>query len=103
MENKLELYIQDVGDSVHDVIARAFDSCVSDYSFGSEYEYAPWGDTYAPVGRFIGDDEEVEVRENFENELSYDEVIDRLKADPDFKSAVMDMINYVAWNRPVEV
>lgn len=97
MENKLQLYIKDVGDSIHDAIAEEFDKAYEDVQFTTEY--APYGDTECTVGQFIDEDSDCRIRENFEQDMSYDDVIELLKANPYFKQNVMELVNYIAWNR----
>jgi len=98
MENKLQLYIKDVGDSIHDAIADEFDKSYSDVQFKTEY--APYGEGECSVGRFIDEDEDCRIREGFERDMSYDEVVELLKNNPYFKQNVMDLVSYIAWNRP---
>ena len=97
MENKLQLYIKDVGDSIHDAIAEEFDKAYEDVQFTTEY--AHYGDTECTVGQFIDEDSDCRIRENFEQDMSYDDVIELLKANPYFKQNVMELVNYIAWNR----
>lgn len=97
MENKLQLYIKDVGDSIHDAIAEEFDKAYEDVQFKTEY--APYGDTECTVGQFIDEDSDCRIRENFERDMDYEEVIELLKSNPYFKQNVMELVNYIAWNR----
>lgn len=99
MENKLQLFIKDIGDSVHDALAERFDSAMEEAQTSCEYE--AYGDTYVPSYNYIGDDEEVKIRENFQNEYDFDEVINLLKKSEDFKTAVMDLVEEIAWQRGV--
>lgn len=96
MENKLQLYIKDVGDSIHDAIAEEFDKSYSDVQFKTEY--APYGEGECTVGRFIDEDDDCRIREEFER-MSYDDVIELLKDNPYFKQNVMELVEYIAWNR----
>lgn len=97
MENKLQLYIKDVGDSIHDAIAEKFDIAYSDVQFTTEY--APYGDTQCTVGRYIDEDSDLRIRENFQDQWDYDAVIKLLKDNPYFKQNVMELVEYIAWNR----
>lgn len=95
--NELQNIILDIGDSVHDALAARFDSAYEDALTVTETE--AFGDTYVPAYRYIDDDDEVEIREDFENEYEFDEVIRLLKNDDQFRSAVMDLVKYIAWKR----
>jgi len=95
--NILQAHIHCVGDAVHDALAEKFDSAYIDVQFKTEY--APYGDTECTVGRYIDDDSDAEIRQNFEDEYDFDEVMKLLKDNCDFKFAVMEMVKYMAWNR----
>jgi hypothetical protein len=95
--NILQAHIHSVGDTIHDAIAEQFDNAYKDVKTSAEY--APYGDTHACVGYYIDDDDDERIRENFEQDMSFDKVIEVLKKDPDFKDCVMDMVKYIAWNR----
>ena len=97
MENKLQLFIQDIGDSVHDAIAERFDSEYENAQ--TETEYAPYGNTWVECGRYIDDDEDLRIRENFESEYDFDEVMELLKKSDDFKRAVTELVQEIAWHR----
>jgi len=97
MENELQLYIKDVGDSIHDAIAEEFDKAYEEVE--TNKEYAPYGNTQVCVGEFIDEDSDCRIRERFEENMTFDEVIDLLKNDPYFKRNVMDLVKYIAENR----
>ena len=97
MENELQLYIKDVGDSIHDAIAEEFDKAYEDVQYSKEY--APYGDTQACVGEFIDEDSDCRIRERFEQDMDFDEVMELLKKDKDFRMAIMDMVEYITWKR----
>ena len=97
MENLLQAHIHDVGDTVHDAIAREFDKAYEDVQFTTEY--APYGDTECTVGQFIDEDSDCRIRERFEEDMDFDEVMDLLKKDKDFRMAIMDMVEYITWKR----
>jgi hypothetical protein len=99
MENKLQLYIQDVGDTIHDIIAERFDSEYESVKTCEEYE--AFGDGFCCSGQFIDEDDDVRIREQFENELTFDVVLSLLKKDDAFKTTVMDLVSEIAWNREV--
>ena len=61
------------------------------------------GDTEVEVCRYHTDEEEEEFREEVEDELDVDTIIDKLKEDKHFRESIQDMIKYVVWNRDVEV
>ena len=102
-ENKIENMIDYVGDSAYDLICGEFDECVKDHSFKTIRDYAPYGDTEVEVCQFIDEDDEVEFRENLEDYMDVDTVIDKLKQDKHFRDSIQDMIDYVKWNRDIEV
>ena len=83
MKNELELNIQDVGDTVHDAIAEEFDKVYEDVKVNDEY--APYGDTQVISGRFIDEDDDTRIRENFERDYNFDTVMDLLKDNEYFK------------------
>jgi len=97
MENKLEDCVHDIGDAVFEVLAERFDSEYENVR--TEDEYAPYGDGQCVAGRYIDEDDDCRIRENFEAEYDFDTVMELLKNDEDFKKAVIDMVEYVAWNR----
>lgn len=97
MENKLQLYIKDVGDTIHDIIAERFDSEYESVKTCEEYEV--FGNGFSCRGQFIDEDDDVRIREQFENELTFDEVLSLLKKDDAFKTTVMDLVSEIAWNR----
>lgn len=97
MENILQAHIHCVGDAVHDAIARKFDRAYENAQVKTEYE--AYGDTYVESQRYIDDDEDQKIRERFEEEYDFDEVMKLLKDDDDFRFAVMDMVKHIAWNR----
>ena len=95
--NILQAHIETVGDAIHDALAEKFDKKFENAKVTSEYE--AYGDTYAETQRYIDDDEDTRIREEFENEMSFNEVLDILKNDDCFKSAIKDIVTYIAWNR----
>lgn len=97
MENELELNIKDIGDTVYDAIAEEFDKVYEDVNVNDEY--APYGDTQVISGRFVDEDDDTRIRENFERDYDFDAVMDLLKDNPYFKRAILDMVEYIAWNR----
>lgn len=103
MENKIENLIDYVGDSAYDLICGEFDEYANNHTFETMRDYAPYGDTEVEVCRYATDEEQEEFREEVEDELDVDTIIDKLKQDPHFREAVSDMIKYVVWNREVEV
>ena len=103
MEDKIENLIDYVGDSAYDLICGKFDEQVKDHSFETQRDYAPYGDTEVEVCRYHTDEEEEEFREEVEDELDVDTIIDKLKQDKSFRESIQDMIKYVVWNREVEV
>lgn len=96
-ENTLQAHIHCVGDTIHDALAERFDSDYENAQVKTEYE--AYGDTYVESQRYIDDDEDQRIRENFQDEYDFDEVMELLKNDKDFRGAVMDMVEYIAWNR----
>lgn len=97
MENILQAHIHCVGDAVHDALAEKFDRAYSEAQVKTEYE--AYGDTYVERQRYIDSDEDQKIRERFKEEYDFDEVMKLLKEDKDFKFAVMDMVEHIAWNR----
>ena len=95
--NELENYIYDLGDTIHDALAEKFDCKYSDVQFKTEY--APYGDTECSVGQYIDEDEDEKIRKNFEDDYNFDEVMKVLKENEYFKSSIIDMVKYIAWNR----
>lgn len=81
--NELENLISYVGDSVLDVISEEFDR--SSQSF---FDDQP-----------ITDDTDLEFREHFENEYSFESWIDMLKNNQHFKEDFMALLDYVIKNR----
>lgn len=98
--NQLEEF---VGDCAHDVIAHEFDTRVSDHQFKIIHQYEDYGDTSIEVAQYIGDDEEVEVREDIEKDLDVDTVIEMLRNDAHFRESIQDIINKVVWDRPFNI
>ena len=82
-ENKLEKLISYVGDSVYDVIANEQDDMASDY-----FE-----------NKRMNDDTLVDFAEWFDGWNGFDSWIDKLKQDKAFKECVMELAQYVAYNR----
>lgn len=97
MENELELNIKDIGDTVYDAIADEFDKEYENVK--SNKEYAPYGDTQVCVGEYIDEDDNTRIREKFKLDYDFDTVMDLLKDNEYFKRAILDMVEYVAWNR----
>lgn len=97
MENLLQAHIHDVGDAVHDIIAAEFDTAYEDVKYSKEY--APYGDGQACVGEYIDEDSDCRIRERFEQDMTFDEVMELLKKSKDFKMAIMDMVEYITWKR----
>lgn len=102
-ENKIENMIDYVGDSAYDLICGEFDDCANEHSFKTIRDYAPYGDTEVEVCQFIDEDDEIEFRENIEDYLNVDTVIEKLAKDKAFRDSIKDMIDYVKWNRDIEV
>ena len=92
-----------VGDAVFDVIASEFDGLCRDKTFKIEHQYEDYGDTSIEVAQYIGDDDEVEFREDTEKELDVDTIIEKLKEDNNFRECVQDLIKKIVWERPLEV
>lgn len=92
-----------VGDAAFDVIAGEFDERCRDKTFKIEHQYEDYGDTSMEVAQYIGDDEEVEFREDTEKELDVDTIIEKLKEDDNFRECVQDLIKKIVWERPLEV
>ena len=90
-----------VGDSAFDLIAHEFDERCGDHTFKTIHQYEDYGDTSVEVAQYIGDDEEIEVREEIESKLDVDTVIDMLKEDAHFRESIQDLINKVVWDRPI--
>lgn len=82
-ENKLEKLISYIGDSVYDVIASEQDEMASDY-----FE-----------DKHMNDDTLVDFAEWFDGWNGFDAWIDKLKQDKAFKECVMELAEYVAYNR----
>ena len=102
-ENKIENLIDYVGDSAYDLICGEFDDYANDHTFKTMRDFAPYGDTEVEVCQYHTDEEEEEFREDVEDNLDVDTIINKLKEDQHFREAVSDMIKYVVWNRDVEV
>lgn len=102
-ENKLEDLIDDVGDGVYDTTCEIFDEYVKEHTFKTHRDYAPYGDTEVEVCQYVTDEDQEEFREETEKEITVDDVIDKLKQDPYFRSSIEDMIQYVCWNRDIDV
>lgn len=98
--NELESF---VGDAAHDLIAHEFDTRCKDKQFKIIHQYEDYGDTSIEVAQYIGDDEEVEAREDIEKDLDVDTVIDMLKEDNYFRETIQDLINKVVWDRPLDI
>ena len=98
--NQLEEF---VGDCAHDVIAHEFDERVSDHQFKTIHQYEDYGDTSIEVAQYIGDDEEIEVREDIEKDLDIDTVIEMLRNDAHFRESIQDLIEKVVWERPLNI
>ena len=92
-----------VGDTVSDLIESEFDKRCGDHTFKTIHQYEDYGDTSIEVAQYIGDDEEIEVREDIEKELDVDTVIDMLKEDAHFRESIQDLINKVVWDRPLNI
>lgn len=103
MENKIENLIDYVGDSAYDLICGEFDEYANNHTFETMRDYAPYGDTEVEVCRYHTDEEEEDFRERVWDELDVDTIIEKLKTDKHFREAIFDMVQYVVWNREVEV
>lgn len=103
MTNKLETHIYDVGDTAYDRVAEIFDEYVKEHSFKTMRDCAPYGDTEVEVCQYATDEEEDEFREEAEKSISVDDVIEALKKDKYFRSSLQELIEYVCWNRGLEV
>lgn len=96
--NELESF---VGDAAHDLIAHEFDERCGDHTFKTIHQYEDYGDTSMEVAQYIGDDEEIEVREDIESQLDVDTVIEMLKEDDYFRDTIKKLIDKVVWDRPI--
>lgn len=82
-ENKLEKLISYIGDSVYDVIASEQDEQASSY-----FE-----------DKRMNDDSLVDFAEWFDGWNGFESWMDKLKQDKAFKECVMELAQYVAYNR----
>lgn len=82
-ENKLEKLISYVGDSVYDLIASQVDEQGASY-----FEDHP-----------MNDDSLVDFAEWFDGWNGFDAWMDKLKNDNSFKECIMELAEYVAYNR----
>jgi len=98
--NQLEEFL---GDCAFDVIAHEFDERVSDHQFKTIHQYEDYGDTSIEVAQYIGDDEEVEVREDIEKDLDVDTVVEMLRNDAHFRESLQDLIEKVVYERPLNI
>lgn len=98
--NQLEEF---VGDCAHDVIAHEFDERTHKHQFKTIHQYEDYGDTSIEVAQYIGDDEEVEVREDIEKDLDVDTVIEMLRNDAHFRESIQDLIKKVVYERPLNI
>ena len=97
MKNELEINIKDVGDSIFDEIASKFDQAYENVK--SNKEYAPYGDGQAVVGEYVDEDDDNRIREQFEEDMDYETVLELIKNSPYVERAILDLVKYVALNR----
>lgn len=100
-KNELQTIIADIGDSVYDALCGEHDRQAKNYDFETEDDYAPYGDTEVFRGSFITDESMDKFADSFKESMSIDAILEVLKTDDDFCSAVNKTVEYIAKNREV--
>jgi len=69
---------------------------VTDFTIHRDYE--AYGDTYVSTGDYISDEDDTKFREGFIQDHDADVVIDLLRANPDFRKCMVDLVKEYAYN-----
>ena len=104
MTNEVKELLEDTKCVIHDVLEEEWGKEVEQWDgFEYENESEAYGDTYVRSGSYITDESDTDFRENFKQNHDVDTFIDLLKANPDFRNCIQELVKEYADTRDYDI
>lgn len=87
---------------VQDAIQRLWVMHCHKFCFHLMKDYVAYGDTHVSVPSYIGDEEDQRCREEFEKDITAEQVITWLQSDKNFVDCINKMITNIAETQEIE-
>lgn len=99
----IDMALEDIDEEIEEELSVLWKKHCQSFGFNTSEDYEAYGDTYVSSGKYITDESDQECREKFTQDVTADDLIDALRANPMFRKALNNIIDTWAYNTELEV